>query len=226
MKAQIYAVPWCKFSITLSPPLLFANDRSHPISLSSESTRDNHWGDNESVALVGIELSPAGGGIRSLSSSNLCLSKRQRMGRVRGSPFIPPHMQQMKLCTSDIPTNAVVGQCMDIAVTNFMHSHMSPFSLTECPKFLKLLKTAKSLGTGYLPPDQRKKSGPLLDDSSLEIDDEEDNSNDDDDTAYDFHHPVQVSLCASLIVNCLLNLFISFLVTKVTLICPSTREMD
>jgi len=57
-------------------------------------------------------------------------------------------MQQMKLCTSDIPTNA-----MDIAVANFMHSHMLPFSLTECPKFLKLLITAKSLGKGYLPPD-------------------------------------------------------------------------
>jgi hypothetical protein len=64
------------------------------------------------------------------------------------------------------------------------------------------------------------------DDSSLEIDDKEDNSNDDDDTACDFHHPAQVSLCALLIVNCLLNLLISFLVTKVTLICPSTRGMN
>jgi hypothetical protein len=85
------------------------------------------------------------------------------MGRVRGSPFIPPHMQQMKLCTSDIPTNAVAGQRMDIAIANFMHSHILPFSLTECPKFLKVLETAKSLGTGYLPPDQRKMSGSLLD---------------------------------------------------------------
>jgi len=72
-------------------------------------------------------------------------------------------MQQMKLRTSDIPTNAIAGQCMDIAITNFMHSHMLLFSLTECPKFLKLLNTAKSLGTGYLPPDRRKMSGPPLD---------------------------------------------------------------
>jgi hypothetical protein len=63
-------------------------------------------------------------------------------------------------------------------------------------------------------------------DLSLEIHNEEDNSNDDDNMVYDFHHPAQVSLCASLIVNCLLNLLISFLVTKVTLICPSTGEMD
>ena len=40
------------------------------------------------------------------------------------------------------------------------------------------------------------------DDSSLEIDNEVDNSDDDDDTAaYDFNHPDQVSLCASLIVD-------------------------
>jgi len=64
------------------------------------------------------------------------------------------------------------------------------------------------------------------DDSSFEIDNEEDNRDDDDNTLYDFNHPAQVSLCASLIVNCLLNLLISFLVTKVTLICPHTGEMD
>jgi hypothetical protein len=43
-------------------------------------------------------------------------------------------MQQMKLCTSDIPINAIAGQRMDIAVADFMHSHMLPFSLTECPR--------------------------------------------------------------------------------------------
>ena len=90
--------------------------------------------------------------------------KEKIMGRLRGSLFFPPHMLQMKLCTSDIPTNAVAGQRMDIAVTDSMHSHMLPFSLTECPKDLKrLIKTAKTLGTGYLPPDQRKISVPLLD---------------------------------------------------------------
>ncbi len=131
------------------------NDSSHLISLSSESTRDNLCGDDESVALVGIELSPAGGGggISSLSSSYSCSSKRQMSGRLRGGPFAPPHLQQMKLCASDFPTNTIAGQHMDIAVADFMHSHMLPFSLTECHKFLKLLNTAKSLGTGYLPPD-------------------------------------------------------------------------
>jgi len=61
------------------------------------------------------------------------------------------------------------------------------------------------------------------DDLSLEIDSEEDSE--DDDMAFNFNHPAQVSLCASLIVN-YLNLFISLLVTKVTLICPITRDME
>ena len=92
------------------------------------------------------------------------------MGRLRRSLFIPPHMQQMKLCTSDISTNAVAGQRMDIAVVDFMHSHMLPFSLKECPKFLKkLIKTAKTLDTGYLPPDRRKISVPLLDEQRRDV---------------------------------------------------------
>ena len=131
------------------------NDCSHLISLSSESTRGNLFGDDESVALVGIELSPAGGGgMSSLSSSNSCLPKRPRIGRLRGSPFIPPHMQQMKLCTPNIPTNAIAGQRMDIAVADFMHSHMLPFFLTECP-VPQATQHGKSLGTGYLPPQHK-----------------------------------------------------------------------
>jgi hypothetical protein len=81
----------------------------------------------------------------------------------KGEAFAPHHLQQMKLRTLDIPTNAVAEQRMDIAIADFMHSHMLTFSLTECPKFLKLLKTSKTLGTGYLPPDQRNMSGQLLD---------------------------------------------------------------
>ncbi len=64
------------------------------------------------------------------------------------------------------------------------------------------------------------------DDLELESDDEED-SNAYEEMEFNFNHPMQVSLCASLIVN-YLHLLISLLVlvTKVTLICPSTREMD
>ena len=63
-------------------------------------------------------------------------------------------------------------------------------------------------------------------DSELEIDDEEDSSTDKE-IEFNFNHPMQVLLSVSLIVN-YLHLLISFLVlvTKVTLICLSKREMD
>jgi hypothetical protein len=64
------------------------------------------------------------------------------------------------------------------------------------------------------------------DDNDLSLDnDNKEEASYYDDTAYDFTYPAQVSLCASLIVN-YLNVLISFLVTKVTLKFPSTREMD
>jgi hypothetical protein len=117
---------------------------------STESTIDYvGGGDNESGALThrtrralgGIQYStPPNGGFSSLSSNSYS-SKKQRLSIFKGEAFVPHHMQQKKLCTLDIPTNAVAGQCMDIAIADFMHSHMSPFSLKECPKFLKLLKT-------------------------------------------------------------------------------------
>ena len=62
------------------------------------------------------------------------------------------------------------------------------------------------------------------DDSSLERDDDD---IEDDDTELDFIRPVQVSFCACDCQLLPLNLLISFfVVTKVTLICLSTREMD
>ena len=63
------------------------------------------------------------------------------------------------------------------------------------------------------------------DDSSLERDEEEDIE--DDDMEFDFSRPAQVSFCACDCQLLPLNLLISFLVvTKVTLICLSTPEMD
>ena len=63
------------------------------------------------------------------------------------------------------------------------------------------------------------------DDSSLERDEEDDIE--DDDMEFDFSRPAQVSFCACDCQLLPLNLLISFLVvTKVTLICLSTPEMD
>jgi len=63
------------------------------------------------------------------------------------------------------------------------------------------------------------------DDSSLGRDEEEDIE--DDDMEFDFSCPAQVSFCACDCQLLPLKLLISFLVvTKVTLICLSTPEMD
>jgi len=73
--------------------------------------------------------------------------------------------------------------------------------------------------------DEDNDEGSDDDDSSLEIDYEEDIE--DDDMEFDFSRPAQVSFCACDCQLLPLNLLISFLVvTKVTLICLSTRETD
>ena len=68
----------------------------------------------------------------------------------------------MKLCGRDV-NDPIANQRMDIAIANFVHSNCLPFSLTRCPKFLKVIAEAKNVGTKYLPPNQNQMSGPLLD---------------------------------------------------------------
>jgi hypothetical protein len=68
----------------------------------------------------------------------------------------------MKLCGRDI-NEPIANQCMDIAIADFVHSNCLPFSLTRCPKILKIIAEAKNIGTKYLPPNQNQMSGTLLD---------------------------------------------------------------
>jgi hypothetical protein len=68
----------------------------------------------------------------------------------------------MKLCGRDI-NDPIANQCMDIEIANFIHSNGLPFSLTRCPKFLKVIAEAKNVGTKYPPPNQNQMSGTLLD---------------------------------------------------------------
>jgi hypothetical protein len=55
------------------------------------------------------------------------------------------------------------NQRMDIAITKFVHSNCLPFSLTRCPKFLKVIAEATNVSTKYLPSNQNQMSGTLLD---------------------------------------------------------------
>jgi hypothetical protein len=69
----------------------------------------------------------------------------------------------MMLCPSRNATDALASWRMDIAVADYIHSSMLPFSLTREPKFLKIIDVAKTLGPRYNTPDRRQMSGPLLD---------------------------------------------------------------
>jgi hypothetical protein len=40
-----------------------------------------------------------------------------------------------------------------IAIASFIHSNALPFSLSECPKLLKIIEVSRNLGPGYMPPD-------------------------------------------------------------------------
>ena len=99
--------------------------------------------------------------VSSISSNSLLPSKfaRGTPRRPRGSP---PQRQQMKLCGRDL-NNPIANQRMDIAVADFFHSNCLPFSLTRCPKFIKVIAEAKNVGTKYQTPDRNRMSGPLLD---------------------------------------------------------------
>lgn len=136
----------CFVRVSLSPslpPANLQNNHSHLICFaqSSESANDLVGGGDKSAALTNHVREQLEVFISSINS-NFYSSKRHRTGsRLKGDHFVVHHKQQMKLCTSDIPTNVVARQRMDIAITKFMHSHshMLPFTLTECPKFLRLL---------------------------------------------------------------------------------------
>ena len=79
VQAQVNVMCWCKRCITLSPPPFFLqSNRSHPSHLALNPQEIIFGKTTNLLALVGIELSPfgGGGGISSLSSKS-CSSKRK-----------------------------------------------------------------------------------------------------------------------------------------------------
>jgi hypothetical protein len=57
----------------------------------------------------------------------------------------------MKLCGRDI-NDPIANQRMDIAIADFVHSKCLPFSLTRCPKFLKVIAEAKNVAQSISLP--------------------------------------------------------------------------
>ena len=67
---------------------------------------------------------------------------------------------QMKLCGNMIDPNAPAR--MDVAIADFIHSHILPFSLAQDPKLMKIIEEARKLGPLYLPPDRHDIAGKYL----------------------------------------------------------------
>ena len=68
---------------------------------------------------------------------------------------------QMKLCGNPVDPNA--GARMDVAITDFLHSHLLPFSLAQDPKLIKIIDEARKLGPLYTPPNRNEIAGKYLD---------------------------------------------------------------
>jgi hypothetical protein len=67
----------------------------------------------------------------------------------------------MKLCGNPVDPNA--GARMDVAITDFLHSHLLPFSLAQDPKLIKIIDEARKLGPLYTPPNRNEIAGKYLD---------------------------------------------------------------
>jgi hypothetical protein len=68
---------------------------------------------------------------------------------------------QMRLCGNAIDPNAPA--CMDVAIADFIHSHLLPFSLAQDPKLMKIIEEARKLGPSYKAPDRHDIGGKYLD---------------------------------------------------------------
>jgi len=87
----------------------------------------------------------SGGGDGSAASTITSSTHSTKMTRVSG--------KQLKLCGNANAVNPDAPDLMNIAIADFIHSNLLPFSLAEDPKFLRVLQVAKSLGA-YKPPNQ------------------------------------------------------------------------
>jgi hypothetical protein len=87
------------------------------------------------------------------SSPGLFFNTRKK---VKGGPVV-----QMKLCGNAINPNAPA--CMDVAIAEFIHSHLLPFSLAQDPKLMKIIEEARKLGPLYSPPNRNDIAGKYLD---------------------------------------------------------------
>jgi hypothetical protein len=141
--------------LLVSPPFLFSlPPRSSPGSTDAEVGGETdslpvlpskcHWAVTESSSLS--SSTP-----RSTTPSSFFNPKKHKSGPAT----------QMKLCGNLIDPNAPAR--MDVAIADFIHSHLLPFLLAQDPKLMKIIEEARKLGPSYSPPHRNDIAGKYLD---------------------------------------------------------------
>ena len=110
------------------------------------------WTENESTSLISSVSNSVSNPKRNVSSFFNPPNKKSKSNST---------VTQMKLCGNSIDPNA--GARMDVAITDFLHSHLLPFSLAQDPKLIKIIDEARKLGLSYTPPHRNDISGKYLD---------------------------------------------------------------
>ena len=143
----------------VSPPFLYAlSPRS-----SAGSTDAEFGGETEdsSPLLPALKRSWAVTESSSLSgSSTPQISTPGSFFHPRGKKVKGAPVTQMKLCGNAVDPNAPAR--MDVAIADFIHSHLLSFSLAQDPKLMKIIDEAKKLGPGYKAPDRHDIAGKYL----------------------------------------------------------------
>jgi len=112
-------------------------------------------------SLPSAKASSAGGNIMSLfkKQSSFCDNQSFVGGSSRGSVS----GLQLKLGQSIMPYDASAESQLTIAIADLIHSRGLPFSLSEDPKFKKMLALARNVPLNYNPPGRKRVAGDLLD---------------------------------------------------------------
>jgi hypothetical protein len=143
----------------VSPPFLYALSPR-----SSAGSTDAEFGgktEDSSPLLPALKRSWAVTESSSLSGSTPRSSTSGWFFHPRGKKAKGAPITQMKLCGNAVdPPNAPA--CMDVAIADFIHSHLLPFSLAQDPKLMKIIEEARKLGPGYKPPDRHDIAGKSL----------------------------------------------------------------
>jgi len=140
--------------------------------ISALSTRSYAQGStNTGGEVVNLVHSPAMSSLKSSSTEIESISLRSvsTAPKRTASSFFDPRKKvksnstvtQMKLCGNPVDPNA--GARMDVAITDFLHSHLLPFSLAQDPKLIKIIDEARKLGPLYTPPNRNEIAGKYLD---------------------------------------------------------------